>query len=130
MINARRQNKQVILLQENSNPLIALVSNIKISASVSDISDLLILMHVLGEKRLDFLFVDVPHLLRGHGDHIAVLVAACRGESVDLRDFREVVVNDADAGEGVDGYVAAGVVGFTLVALRRSGEHSGSVEDA
>lgn len=65
---------QIILLQKDPNPLIALTSHIKESRAIPDVSNLLILVQVLVEEALDLLFVDSAHLLWGNSDDIAVLV--------------------------------------------------------
>jgi hypothetical protein len=137
MINPRRQNllphqhcpsplpplshistyNQIILLQKNPHPLIALIPHIKEPRAVPDIPNLLILMQMLVEKHLDFLFVDGAHFFGGHGDEVAVLVAAFRSERVDVGFRGDVVVEDAEGGQVGLGDCAAGVVGEALVAL-------------
>lgn len=74
-------------------------------------------MQVLVEERLDLLLVHVAHLLRRHGDQVAVLVAALGGQLVDVFLVGDVVVNHAQVLQvgWVDG--AAGVVELALVAL-------------
>lgn len=79
MINPRRQNNQIILLQYNPHPLITFTPYIKEPHPIPDITYLLILMQVLVEEHLDFLLVYVAHFLGGHGDGVAVLVTAGGG---------------------------------------------------
>ena len=77
MINPRRQNEQIPLLQPDPHPLlISLLPHIKIPGAIQDISDLLVLVHVLVEERLDLVLVDIAHCGRRDGDFIPVLVAA------------------------------------------------------
>jgi hypothetical protein len=47
------------------------------------------------EKGLHFLLVDITHLLWGHGNNIAILVASLRGELVDVLFIGEVVIKNA-----------------------------------
>ena len=106
---------QVVLLQLDADPLVALAPHVKKSSTVPDISDLLVLVEVLVEERLDLLLVDVAHLLGGDGDDIAVLVAPLGGQLVDLCNIRESVVEDTKLGKVVLGNVSARVVEFALV---------------
>jgi hypothetical protein len=69
-------HNQIILLQLYTDPLITLTSHIKEPRTIPDISDLLVLMQVLVEERLDFLLVDIAHLLWRNSDHVAVLVTS------------------------------------------------------
>jgi hypothetical protein len=118
MINPRRHNHQIALLQPQPNPRIVLAPHIKIPATPQDIPYLLVFVQVLVEESLDFFFVTGQEV-RGDFDLVAVLVVALGGDFVDgLEIVREVVVGYAEGGEvgWVDG--AAGVVGEALVALR------------
>jgi len=72
---------------------------------------------MLLEEALDFLLVDVAHLLGADGDLVAVLVAAFGGERVDGGEGGEVPVEDAEVVEVGGVYRALGVVGKALVAL-------------
>jgi len=74
-------------------------------------------MQMLVEKHLNFLFVDGPHFLGGHCYEVAVLVAAFRGEGIDIGLRGDVVVEDAEGREIGFRDGAAGVVGEALVAL-------------
>ena len=57
MIDPSRHNHQVTLLQPNSHPVVLLPTNVEISASAKDVPDLFILMQMLIEEVLYFLFV-------------------------------------------------------------------------
>lgn len=84
VIDSRGQNNQIILLQLDANPLVPLVPHIKVSFSIADISDFFVLMQVFIEEHLDFVFVNVTHLLRAHDNDIAVLVASFRRQLVNI----------------------------------------------
>ena len=117
MINSRRHNHQIALLQPQPHPIVVLAPYIKVTPAAQDISDLLVLVQVLVEECLDLLFV-ARQEVGGYFDFVAVFVGALGGDFVDaLEVVREVVVGYAEGGEvgWVDG--AAGVVGEALVAL-------------
>ena len=121
MVNPRRHNHKIALLQPQSNPRIILTPHIKVTPATQDISNLLIFVQVLVEEGLDFLLV-AGQEVGGNLDLVAVLVVALGGDFVDgLEVIGEVVVGDTESGEvgWVDG--AAGVVGEALVALRLRG---------
>lgn len=118
MVNSRRHNHQIALLQPQSNPRIILTPHVEVPAATQNIPDLLIFVQVLVEEGLDFLLV-AGQEVGGNLDLVAVLVVALGGDFVDgLEVVGEVVVSDSEGGEvgWVDG--AAGVVGEALVALR------------
>lgn len=121
MVNPRRHNHEIALLQSQSNPRIILAPHIKVPSTAQNISNLLIFVQVLVEEGLDFLLV-AGQEVGGNLDLVAVLVVALGGDFVDgLEVVGEVVVSDSEGGEvgWVDG--AAGVVGEALVALRWRG---------
>ena len=121
MVNPRRHNHEIALLQSQSNPRIILAPHIKVPSTAQNISNLLIFVQVLVEEGLDFLLV-AGQEVGGNLDLVAVLVVALGGDFVDgLEVVGEVVVGDTEGGEvgWVDG--AAGVVGEALVALRLRG---------
>ena len=57
MIDPRRHNHQIPLLQPNPHPIVLLAPDIKISSATEDKPDLLVLMQMLREEGLDFLFI-------------------------------------------------------------------------
>ena len=121
MVNPRRHNHEIALLQSQSNPRIILTPHVEVPAATQNIPDLLIFVQVLVEESLDFLLV-AGQEVGGNLDLVAVLVVALGGDFVDgLEVVGEVVVGDSEGGEvgWVDG--AAGVVGEALVALRWRG---------
>jgi hypothetical protein len=117
MINATRQNNQIALLQPNPHPVISLTPDIKVPRTIQNVPDLLVLVEMLVEEGLHFFFVNVAHLLRADGDFIPIFVVAGCGDGVNTRDFGDAVVDDAELGEVIWVYRAAGVVGLALVAL-------------
>jgi hypothetical protein len=96
MVNSRRQNNQIAFLEPNSHPVVTLAPNIKVTRTIQNVPDLLILMQMLVEERLHLLFVDVAHLLWADGDFIPVLVAAGCSNRFDAGDFRDAVVDDTE----------------------------------
>ena len=108
---------QIVFLQLNSNPLIAPTPHIKEARSVPDVPNLLVLMQMLVEERLDLLLVDIAHLLGRNGDYISVLVASLAGKLIDVCDVCEAEVEDAQLLEVFGADVASGVMEFALVAL-------------
>lgn len=75
MIDARRHNSQISLLQSESDPIITLAPHIKVTCSIEDISDLLIFVEVLVEEDFD-LFLVVGESGGRDSDFVAVLVVA------------------------------------------------------
>jgi hypothetical protein len=117
MINPRRQNQQVILLQPNPNPLIPFTPNIKKPIPIQNIPNLFIFMQMLRKERFDLLFVHGAHLVGRNGDFVPIFVAAFGCQGVDGGELWETAVDYAEGLEVgfCDG--AAGVVVFALVAL-------------
>lgn len=93
MVDTSRKNNHIVLVQEDTNPLILLAADIEVSFSIKDIADLLVLVQVLGEEHLDLLLVDIAHGLRGHADLVAILVPTLCGKFIDGLDGRAVVVS-------------------------------------
>jgi len=140
VVNARRKDDEIVLFGEadslsvslasdeasssshlvelNPDPLVALVSYIKIACAVANVPDLLVLVQVFVEEHLHLGLVDVAHLLRRHRDLVAISIAPLCGQSVDVLDIRDAVVENAKLLQllGVD--CLARVVGKALVALR------------
>ena len=116
MIDPRRQDQQIILLQPDPHPVVPRIPHVEIPVPVQDVSDLLVLVQVLVEEHPDLVLVNGAHLVRGDGDLVAVLVGALRGEGVDVGDGGAAPVEDAEVGEVGFRDGAAGVVGLALVA--------------
>jgi hypothetical protein len=117
MIDPRRHNHQITLLQPQPHPRVVLAPHIEVTPTAQNVPNLLILMKVLVEESLHLFFV-AGEEVGGDFDFVAVLVVALGGDFVHaLEVIREVVVGYAEGGEvgWVDG--AAGVVGEALVAL-------------
>lgn len=108
---------QIILLQPNSHPLIALTPHIEEARPIPDVSDLLVLMQMLMKERFDLLLIDIPHLLWRHGNHIAVLVATLAGQPVNVGLVCEAIVEDTELLEIFGADVATRIVEFALVTL-------------
>lgn len=117
VINPRRQDDQIILLDLDPHPVILLTADVKVTGPIEYVANLLILMQMLGEEGLDFLLVDIAHRFRGHDNLVAVLVFALPRQLIDGFDRRAVAVEQAETAEmgHVDG--AARVVGEALIAL-------------
>ena len=121
MVDARRQDQQVVLLEEDAHPPVALVPHVEVAAAAADVADLLVLVQVLVEEGLDLVLVGVAHVGGRHGDLVAVAVAALRGEAVDVGRRGQVAVDDAEPGQGVGRDGGAAVVREALVALYLNG---------
>lgn len=124
MVDAGRQNDQVVLLQLNSDPVIALASNIEITGAVSDIPDLLIFVQVLVEEHLHLGLIHITHGLRGDGDLIAILVVAFPCDLVDGVDCGVAGVEHTERSKFVLWDRTMGIMGQTLVALHWVSETS------
>jgi hypothetical protein len=118
VIDARRHDHQVVLVQLYPHPIVVLAPHVEEAAAVEDVSDLFVLMQMLVEEHLDLVFVDVAHSLWRDGDLVAVLVSPLLGNGVDVRHGWVVVVQDAELGEVLGRDVTTRVVGLALVALQ------------
>lgn len=116
MVYPRRHDDQILLLEPDPDPIVPLVPHVKVPCAVQYVPDLLVLVQVLVEEHLDLVLVRLAHGLGRHGDLVAVLVAALRGDGVDVGDGGTVLVDDAERAQGFGGDGAAGVVGLALVA--------------
>lgn len=105
------------LFYADANPFIICAPDVEVAMSVADVADLLVLVQVFMEERLDLLFVHVAHLLRGDDDLVPVLVSAVGSELVDAVEVGDPVVVDAELPQLVNGDLLARVVCQTLVAL-------------
>jgi hypothetical protein len=63
MIDACRQDNQVILFQPDAYPIVPFAPHIEESLAVENISDLLVLMQMLVEKHFDLVFIHITHFL-------------------------------------------------------------------
>lgn len=117
MINACRQDDQIILDKLDANPLVALVAHVKVPGTIANVPDLLVLVQVLVEELAHLRLVDGPHLLGRDDDLVPVLVAALRRQGVYALDIWEPEVKDADLFKLRDCHFLAGVVGEALVTL-------------
>lgn len=82
VVDTGRQDDQIVLLESDPDPVIALISDVEVACTVSDVSDLLVLMHVLIEKHLHFRLVNLTHGFWRDGNLISILVVALFGEHV------------------------------------------------
>lgn len=117
VVDSRWQDNQIILLQLNSDPIVSLASNIKVSLSVPDVSDLLVLMDMLAEERLDLLLVDLAHSTWRDGNLVAVLVGALFSELINGVDGWVLAIENAQTCELLLADFTARVVWETLVGL-------------
>jgi hypothetical protein len=123
MIDARRHDHQVALLEPDAHPVVALAPDIEVSRSGQDVPNLLILMQVLVEEILHLLLVARER--RGRDlDLVTILVGAGFRQGVDAAQVggvREALVEDPQRAEIGGVYWAARVVGETLVTLGGGG---------
>jgi hypothetical protein len=96
MVNSRRQDNQITFLEPDPHPVITLTPNIKVARAIQNVPDFFVLVQMLVEERLYFLFVDVTHLLWADGDLISVPVVAGCGDRVNAGDFGYAVVDDTE----------------------------------
>jgi hypothetical protein len=84
VIDTGGEDNQIILGQLDAHPLILLAADIKVPLSITDVSNLLVLMKMLSEEHLHFGFVGLAHSGGRNDDLIAVLVAAVCCEGIDV----------------------------------------------
>ena len=119
MVDARRHNHKITLLEPQAHPVVVLAPNIEVSSTSQNVADLLVLVQVLVEEGLHLLLVAGEQLGRNL-NLVAVLVVALGSDLVDaVQVVGEVVVGDAEGGEVFWVYWASGVVREALVALVR-----------
>ena len=75
MVDSRRHNSQISLLQSESDPIVSLAPHVKVTGTIENISDFLVFVEMLVEEDLD-LFLVVGQGGGGDGDFVAVLVVA------------------------------------------------------
>ena len=95
MINPRRKNNHILLDKTDTDPLVLLPTHIEVSLPVEDVPNLLVLVQMLREERLDLLLVYGAHRRRRDTDLVAVTVSALRGDGVHICDRRAVLVQHA-----------------------------------
>lgn len=127
VVDAGGEDDQVVLLEADAHPLVGGVADVKVARAAAHVADLLVLVQVLVKKALDLGLVDVAHGGRRDLDLVAVAVAAVGGQLVDVGNVGDAVVQDAEALQGVDVDLLAGVVGEALVALGGEGKGSQSL---
>jgi hypothetical protein len=119
VIDARRHNHQIVLIERDPHPLIPPATHIEKAAPIHDIANLLVLVQVFLEESPDLLLVHTAHGGRRNRNLVAVPVAPRGRDGVYIVDGRVVEVQDAEAGQVFRADAAARVVGFALVALMR-----------
>ena len=95
MIDPTWQDDQITLLKPDPDPVVPFTPDIKVTRSVQDVPDLLILVQMLMEERFDLFLVNVTHLLRAYGNLIPILVVPGCGNLVNTRHLGNTVVDDA-----------------------------------
>lgn len=98
------------LLDPNANPLVALAPYIEVAVPVTDVSDLLVLVQMLREERLDLLLVHVTHRLRRDSNLVPVPVPPLAGQLVHPFDIGEAEVCNAKVLQFIHADCVAGVV--------------------
>lgn len=97
VVNASRHDHKIVLVKLDAHPIVILAPDIKVSAAINDIADLLVLVQVLVEERLDFVLV-VGQGGGRNGDLVAILVVALFCHGVDVAEGFVVEVHDAQVG--------------------------------
>lgn len=100
MVDARRQNDKIILLESDPDPVVTRRPDVEVSCAVSDVPDLFVFVQVFVEEHLHFGFVYLAHGLRRHRDLISILVLPLFCKVVDCREGRVVGVEDSDGLKG------------------------------
>ena len=119
MVNARRHDHKITLLEPQAHRIVVLAPDIKVSSTSQNVADLLVLVQVLVEEGLHLLLV-ARKQLGGNLNLVAVLVVALGSDLVDaVQVVGEVVVFYAERGEVFWVHWASGVVREALVALLR-----------
>lgn len=117
VVDAGRQDDQVIFFELDANPLVAFVAHIKVAIAVADVANLLIFVQVLAKETLHLGLVGITECLGRDLDLVAVLVTTFNGQLVGICHIGDVVVEDAETLESVGADGLARVMRQTLVAL-------------
>ena len=79
MVNSSGQDDHIFLDERDTNPLVVLSPDIKVPLAIENVPNLLVLVQVLREERLDLLLVDISHSGRRDTHLVAIPVSAvCR----------------------------------------------------
>jgi hypothetical protein len=117
MVDAGREDNQIILAELDTDPFVLLITYIEVTLPITDIPDFLVFVQVFSEEHLHLRLVHIAHSLRGDTDFIPVLVSTLFGQGIDRFDVGAVAVENTDRGEVVFGDRTTGVVGLALVSL-------------
>jgi hypothetical protein len=119
VVDARRHNHKITLLEPQAHPVVVLAPNIEVSSTSQNVADLLVLVQVLVEEGLHLLLVAGEQLGRNL-NLVAVLVVALGSDLVDaVQVVGEVVVCYAESGKVFWVHWASRVMREALVALLR-----------
>jgi len=94
MIDARRQDDQIVLLQLDPDPVVSFTPHIEEALPIQYVPDFLVLVQVLIEEHLDLVLINSAHLLRRDCDLISVLVAAVLGYLINGRHRRTMMIEN------------------------------------
>jgi hypothetical protein len=115
VVNARRHNHKITLLEPQAHPVVILAPDIEVSSTSQDIADFLVLVQVLVEESLHLILVAGKQLGRNL-NLVAVLVVALGSDLVHaVQVVGEVVVFYAERGEVVVREALVALVRLVLV---------------
>ena len=96
VVDARRQDEQVVFLKPDPNPIVALRSDIEVTCAVPNVSDLFVFVQVFVKEHLHLRLVDLAHGLWGDCNLISVPVVALFCQYIDGIETRVLRVEDAN----------------------------------
>lgn len=91
MVYTGWHNEQVIRAHLDANPGVLLAPDIKVSVTVAYVTNLLVLMQVLFEERLDLILVCIAHCVWRHDNFIAIPITSVGCELVHFLHVGKVV---------------------------------------
>jgi len=119
VVNARRHDHEITLLEPQAHPVVILAPDIKVSSTGQNVADLFVFVQVLVEEGLHLLLVAGEKLGRNL-NLVAVLIVALGSDLVDaVQVIGKVVVCYAESGEVFRIHGASRIVWEALVALLR-----------
>lgn len=95
VVDASRQNNHIVLDKVDTNPLVLLSADVEVSLAIENVPNLFVLVKMLGEERLDLLFVDITHGGWRNTHLVAIPVSALRRNGIHSLDRRAMHIQHA-----------------------------------
>lgn len=98
MIEACRQNNEIIFLNSDSYPTVFTIPNVKETLAIKYVADFFIFVQMLNEEYFDFVFVGRSHACRWDSNLVSILVGALGCNGIDSRNRRTITIDHPQVG--------------------------------